>query len=244
MKKRLSVHPSAPYGRFSVLIILHLAVLGAVMLLRTASLLFSTTGIFYWKIFYQRGLPLVIGGSVLCLLAAVWLLYGTRDHLRDCLRTDRRKCRLTAVLLSVGILAGVLIFRTRIGLEKENAFYGKPTVPLLEWHLLLAFLVCSLWFCAAHFSAGGIPDKVLRLLPLLIWLTAMIVWTAVPFRNGFFAPAGRAPNYETYPFSDGSFYGHYARAAAAGMGFKGDDIPPRPLYIAFLTGLHLLAGSQ
>ncbi|MBQ6504244.1 MAG: hypothetical protein IJI57_10070 [Flexilinea sp.] len=235
---------SGAQKRFFWMVILTLGVLCAVMALRTAFLLFHTTGIYFWKVFYQRGLPPVIGGSVLCLVLCTVLLIRSREHVRKTLREDRKKWFITAVVMLVCLAAALLISKTRAGLEKENAFWGKPTVPLLEWHILLAFAVCLLWFCLEKFTPQGIPERFKSWLPLIIWLCAVVVWTAIPNQNGFFSPAGRAPNFETYPFSDGSFYGHYARAAAAGMGFKGIDIPPRPLYIAFLTGLHLVAGNQ
>ena len=244
MKKRFSDLISDPRIRFCLLMAMQLGMLAAVMLLRTASLLFQTTGVFYWKVFYQRGLPLVAAGIVFCLAFSMLLLYNSRAHLKDQLREDRGKLILTGILVLIGIVMGLIISRTRLGLEQENAFYGKPTVPLLEWHILLAFTVCMAWLCITRFSARELPERVLRLLPILIWLCAAVVWTAIPNQNGFFSPPGRAPNFETYPFSDGSFYGHYARAAAAGMGLKGNDIPPRPLYIAFLTGLHLISDNQ
>ena len=228
---------------FGITLFLLTVILFAVILLRTAYLLFHTTGIFFWKVFYQRGLPLVIVGSAVCLILCGIIFYSFRECLQAALKTDRKKWTVTAVLLLTGIVIGAFVSRTRLGLEKENAFWGKPTVALLEWHIFLAFLVCLAWFCADHFTPG-ISDKIKGWLPLIIWLSAVVVWTAIPNQHGFFSPAGRAPNFETYPFSDGSFYGHYARAAAAGMGFKGNDIPPRPLYIAFLTGLHLLSDNQ
>jgi len=243
MEKRRK-NPGNAKGRFSLLIILTGAVLFAVMLLRSAYLLFHTTGVFYWKVFYQRGLPLVIGGSLLCLAGVGVILFRCRENLIKTLKTERKKWLITGILLIIGLITGILVSKTRIGLEKENAFWGEPMVPLLEWHLLLSFAVCLVWFCADQFTEKGIPDRLKALLPLLIWLCAVTVWTAIPNQHGFFSPPGRAPNYETYPFSDGSFYGHYARAAAAGMGFKGNDIPPRPLYIAFLTGLHLISSNQ
>ena len=73
---------SGEKARFWLLLLLQLGILGAVMLLRTAYLLFHTTGIFYWKVFYQRGLPLVIGGAVLCLLFAGLILFRSRTSLR------------------------------------------------------------------------------------------------------------------------------------------------------------------
>ena len=221
-----------------------IAVLCAIMLLRTAYLLFHTTGVFYWKVFYQRGLPLVIGASCICLCTVGIVLFRCRETVLSTIKADRKKWRLTLILMLIAAVTGLIVSKTRLGLVQENAFWGKPTVALLEWHIVFAFAMCLLWFCLEHFTAAGIPDKVKAFLPLIIWLFAVVIWTAIPNQNGFFSPAGRAPNFETYPFSDGSFYGHYARAAAAGMGFKGDDIPPRPLYIAFLTGLHLISGNQ
>ena len=229
---------------FITILVLFSAVFLACMLLRTAYLLFHTTGIFYWKVFFQRGLPLVIVASSLCLIFCGFIFFHNRSAFQKTLKTDRKKWITTATLLLIGVIVGFIVSKTRLGLEKENAFWGKPTVALLEWHILLAFLVCLLWFCADHFTPGGLPDKFKAWLPLIIWLCAVVIWTSIPNQNGFFSPPGRAPNFETYPFSDGSFYGHYARAAAAGMGFKGNDIPPRPLYIAFLTGLHLISDNQ
>ncbi len=244
MSKFLSGKTFGARSRFFLLLSAQAALLCGVMLLRTAHLLFRTTGIFYWKVFYQRGLPLVIGGSVLCLGIMAWVLFISREALLKSLREDQKKWITVFILVLAGAAFAVLISKTLLGLEKENAFYGKPTVPLLEWHIVLAFAVCLTWFCVYSFSSRPVPAAVTRLLPVFIWLCAVIVWTSIPNQNGFFSPAGRAPNYETYPFSDGSFYGHYARAAAAGMGLKGNDIPPRPLYIAFLTGLHLLSDNQ
>ena len=230
--------------KFILSVFLLTAVFCAVMLLRTAYLLFHTTGVFYWKVFYQRGLPLVIGGSVLCLGGCAAILIRSRETVCRTLREDLKKWITAGILILICSAAGLLIAKTRVGLVKENAFWGKPTVPLLEWHLLLTFAICLLWFCLDRLTPSGIPGRIKSLLPLIIWLCAVVTWISIPNQNGFFSPAGRAPNFETYPFSDGSFYGHYARSAAAGMGFKGEDIPPRPLYIAFLTGLHLLSGNQ
>ena len=244
MKKKLSEQLHSSRFCFVLLVILLTAMLTAVMTLRTAYLLFHTTGIFYWKVFYQRGLPLVIGGLAVCFTGCGFLLYRFRKTVHQTLQRDHKKWKITGLLLIIGIAAGIFVSKTGMGLVKENAFWGKPTVAFLEWHILLAFFVCFVWFCAGRFSANGITSKIRRWMPVVIWLCAVIIWTSIPNQNGFFSPAGRAPNYETYPFSDGSFYGHYARAAAAGMGFKGDDIPPRPLYIAFLTGLHLISDNQ
>ena len=244
MNRRFFSGFSGSRSSFLLMVMLHTAVLAAVLVLRTSLLLFRTTGVFFWKVLYQRGLPPVIAGSAVCVLVNAAILFRRRTSLGRALRESRKEFTVIGILTLIGTAAALLISKTRLGLEKENAFYGEPTVPLLEWHILLAFLICLIWFCASKFSGDRIPKAAGRMLPVLIWLCAVVIWTAIPIQDGFFSPAGRAPNYETYPFSDGSFYGHYARAAAAGMGLKGNDIPPRPLYIAFLTGLHLLADNR
>lgn len=237
MKNPLRGRIKTPARRFSAAVFLSACILGGTALLRSAYLRFHTTGVFYWKVFYQRGTPLVTAGCLLCAAAVMLILRGEGR------RPGKGKLIFTGVLCLIGLGAGILIAKTRFGLEKENAFYGKPTVPLLEWHLAAAFLLMLIRFCAANLCAVPL-QRFEKFLPLIIWFAAVLIWTLIPNQHGFFSPAGRAPNYETYPFSDGSFYGHYARAAAAGMGFKGDDIPPRPLYIAFLTFLHLLSDNQ
>ena len=244
MKKKLSEQLHSSRFCFILLVILLTAMLTAVMTLRNAYLLFHTTGIYYWKVFYQRGLPLVLCGLAVCFAGCGFLLFQFRKTVHQTLQKDHRKWIITGLLMILGIAAGIFVTKSGMGLIRENAFWGKPTVALLEWHVLLAFILCLVWFCADKFSANGISAIIRRWMPAVIWLCAVLIWTSIPNQNGFFSPEGRAPNYETYPFSDGSFYGHYARAAAAGMGFKGNDIPPRPLYIAFLTGLHLISENQ
>ena len=116
MKNRLSRLFSDPRARFSALLILQLGILGAVMLLRTALLLFQTTGIFYWKVLYQRGLPPVICGTVLCLGLTVWILAASRESVRETVRKDRGKLLIAGILLLIGAAAAVLISQTRLGL--------------------------------------------------------------------------------------------------------------------------------
>ena len=54
----------------------------------------------------------------------------------------------------------------------------------------------------------------------------------------------RAPNFEIYPFSDAQVYDEFAQSLLIGNGLKGDEIPPRPLYITFLAFLHLVVGQE
>ena len=91
---------------FITILVLFSAVFLACMLLRTAYLLFHTTGIFYWKVFYQRGLPLVIGASALCLIFCGIIFFHNRSAFQKTLKTDRKKCDFMIIL---GIDPGIAI---------------------------------------------------------------------------------------------------------------------------------------
>jgi hypothetical protein len=230
--------------RFFLLIWSQLLILGVVSGLRTLWLLYHSTGIYTWQAAYLRLFPLLIWVVLICLQILLFLLLDSAPQFKFAYRSESGLWRRFFVFILIGLAAGIYVYRTRIGLVKDNNFFGKPTVPLLEWHLLAGFLFSLIWIILDQWRAKKIPHSIIRLLPLLIWLLAVGIWLSIPNQEGFFSPPGRAPNYEVYPFSDGSFYGHYARSLAEGMGFKGDDIPPRPLYILILAIFHLIAGNQ
>lgn len=226
-----------------VLAILFIAAIG--FSLRVIWLLYQTTGIFRYKVLSQRVLPLSAWLALIAfqlLMLAVGLNGGWKKVRAP---VSKKQLRFFAILTTlVAVIAG-LVTVTRVGLEKDNAFFGKPTVPLLEWHIALAIIVMIL--CQLNrlrIRGSELGNRLIKWLPLIIWLAAAAIWLGIPNQHGFFSPAGRAPNFETYPFSDGSFYGHYARSVAAGMGYKGTDIPPRPLYILFLALFHLIGGNN
>ena len=208
---------------------------------RTLWLLYKTSGDYLWLVAFKRFLPVVIW---LGLIAIQWLiLFFTRKQ-ESQTPINARIRKVFLILLAVGIAFFAFVMITRTGLVKDNAFFGKPTVPLLEWHLILAFIACLFTTAMEIRRKGFASSRISRMLPFLVWAGAAIIWLAIPNQQGFFSPAGRAPNFEVYPFSDGSFYGHYARSLAEGMRFKGSDIPPRPLYIVLLAVFHLIAGNE
>lgn len=226
-----------------VLAILFIAATG--FCLRVFWLLYQTTGIFRYKVLSERVLPLSVWLALIALqlLMLVIGLNGGWKKMRA--PVNKKQLRVFAILITLVVIIAGLVAVTHVGLEKDNAFFGKPTVPLLEWHIALAVILMILWQLNRLRKGTCEPgNRLIKWLPLIIWLAAAAIWLGIPNQHGFFSPAGRAPNFETYPFSDGSFYGHYARSVAAGMGYKGNDIPPRPLYILFLALSHLIGGNN
>jgi hypothetical protein len=147
--------------------------------------------------------------------------------------------------LTLGALA-LFVALTRIGVTPEAVgSWGFPAVPLLEWQVGLAWLLGSLFMLV-----GGIFRPVLALkhldvwIGLAIWLGTAALWLSQPVNPAYFATPPRPPNYEIYPYSDGLTYAQYAQSILIGNGMMGDEIPQRPLYIVFLTGLMALAGQD
>jgi len=129
-------------------------------------------------------------------------------------------------------------------------------VPVMEYQLLLAWLA-GMGVLALTQRANARPDlnrwlskiKPARLdlaLSLLIWLTAVLIWSAIPVQPNWFVTNKTAPNHEFYPSSDARIYDLVAQSALVGEGylFDGDFNIRRPLHGMYLTILRLISGQD
>ncbi|MCC7117862.1 MAG: hypothetical protein IT310_04995 [Anaerolineales bacterium] len=146
-------------------------------------------------------------------------------------------------------LIGLALFsaKTRLGIAPsyaEDWGYGLPAVPLLEWQILLAVLLCfALLWLESKFKILNAP-RIDVWIFLLVWLGAAAVWLSQPVIPSASALTPRAPNYEIYPFIDSQTYDEVAQSILIGNGFGQTSIPQRPLYILFLAALHGLVGQD
>lgn len=144
----------------------------------------------------------------------------------------------TLIAAALGTLADLLPVR-------RDGSWGSPATPLLEWQIVLALFSALLALLLPDsFPWRGQARPIDPWVPLLIYLFTCLLWLSQPIVPGFFATPPRAPNFEIYPFSDALIYAQYVQSALAGHGFLWPEVPTRPLYIAFLTWLHALAGQD
>ena len=141
------------------------------------------------------------------------------------------------LLLLVGFIA-----MTRIGVAPDVAYWGEPGVPILGWHAVLAALV-GLILLSPPLSRDSGRQGRLRVLGVAggVWLLGFGLWMSVPvgvLQNSFYAPIS-PPAFVPYPYSDAGFYDYLSQSVLIGTRFVG-QIPPRPLYVVFLTVLHVL----
>ncbi len=179
--------------------------------------------------------PLLLWLGLSALELAIVIIWDRYEQVKGDWQTFRPVFRNAMILLAVFGLLGVWIVRTRIGITPDDN-WGSPAIPFLGWQILLALLVVS----ACVFLPFLNSRKLLKWLPLGIYVFTAILWLSQPVNPAFTATPPRAPNFEIYPFSDPQFYAQYAESALAGQGFLWPDVPARPFYVALLTWLHLL----
>ncbi len=214
--------------------------------------IFTSTGIYLYLAYAQRLSPLLVYIAVLSLQTACLIALIHRGHIQKLVNLEKPFLKTWSLVFSGLILLFIAISVTRLGLTPDPVGWGKPTVPLLEWQIWLGILFCLLfrlfggstrfkritdWHSDHPILAGWI-------ISILIWALAFFLWESQPVPPGFFATPPRAPNYEIYPFSDAAFYDFHSQSLLIGLGYRGESIPPRPLYILFLEVAHLIAGQE
>jgi hypothetical protein len=141
------------------------------------------------------------------------------------------------------LLAFAFVAITKVGTTPDSAYWGEPGAPVLAWELAIAIV------CGAAVFLVGLKFRVSRRADLAlgvgIWLLAVVIWLSVPIsvmKNSFYAPIN-PPTNQSLPNSDAGYYDSMAHSLLIGYPYQG-DIPTRPLYIALLAFLHLLAGEH
>jgi len=150
------------------------------------------------------------------------------------------------VLIPLGFTA-LYVSLTKMGIAviyKGDWARGLPAVPLLEWQIILACVLCMGMVIA---ESNGKVLKIPRLdlwIALVIWLGTAVLWLSHPVVPNSLALEPRAPNFEIYPFNDAQTYDEFSQSVLIGNGFGENEIPQRPLYVVFLTILHVLVGQN
>ncbi len=147
--------------------------------------------------------------------------------------------------IAFGILLALflIVVVTNIGITPDPAYVGEPGVPVLGWQLAIALLSGGCVLMAGF--RWKFPHRVDLAIGIAIWLLAVTIWMNVPvsvLKNSFYAPMGPPAN-QPYPNSDAAYYDSMSQSLLIGYPYEG-VIPTRPLYIAFLAGLHALVGQQ
>ncbi len=192
--------------------------------------------------FFERAWPLLAFVIIFSIQSTLWLLtlrFGL--HKAD---FKARKPTLIAFVILLAIFGFVSL--TKLGVTPDPAYWGEPGVPLQGWQLGLALIlgVLFLGFSLFPFFKSDARRSDL-LIGVLIWVLAAGIWLSVPnavLKNSFYFPIDPPANMPL-PYSDSAYYDYMAHSLLIGTDYVG-EVPTRPLYIIFLTALHLLFGEN
>lgn len=161
------------------------------------------------------------------------------------------KTSLKSVVLPGGIALGILltiwafIAITRLGLIGNNSFWSKAGVPVLWPQVLLALVIALAFrFLLTRFTKISAKQLWLDLgLCALIWLAAVILWNNQSYVQGVFNTPPRPPTNEIYPINDSLIFDLAAQKMLIGREMM-SEAQDKPLFIAHLAIMHLLAGAS
>ena len=201
---------------------------------------------------YQRAAPLAFYIIILGYELSLWLLY-LQAHAEPRSREEKKKSfaslRLcvsriaknpTFIIFAILLILLIFVSITRIGLTPDTAYWSEPGIAIQSWQFALALI---LGFLTLLLSFKLSLKKSDIFIAFLIWGIAALIWWSVPMdvlQNSFYAPYAYPLN-KSLPYSDAGFYDYLSQGLLLGEGFLA-QVPPRPLYLVFLTGLRALVG--
>ncbi len=210
----------------------------------------------YTRAYFDRLLPIAIwitGLSVQTLIALPFARFGFDPQ------KFRPKSKGFFFLLAI---FGILLFawgrvaQTNLEAESQLTGWNSQGIPIIETQVILAWVagLALLGILALKQGDTGKPGWLLRLKPrtldvsigILLWLSAVLLWSMIPVAPNWFASAPRPPNFENYPNSDAASYDFSSQTLLVGEGlqFAGTPFVRRPMYTLFLTALHAIAGQN
>src|SRR6266487_902300 len=186
----------------------------------------------------ERLRPLLLWFGLSSLELAIVIIWNRYEQAKESLSIFKAIFKSAILLMALLCLLGLWIVTTKIGITPVDN-WGGPSVPFLEWQILLTLLIT----CVFVFLLSNNSKINLKWIPLGVYIFTVVLWLSQPINPAYTATPPRAPNFEIYPFSDPQFYAQYAQSALIGQGFLWPEVPARPFYVGFLTWLHLL-GNQ
>ncbi len=204
--------------------------------------------------FAKRLAPLVsLGGLLGAQTLLIQFFWREQKNYLQNLHQWKSIFAVAALFFAFALAVLAWVFWSGIGLKPETYGWNSPGTPILFSQLLAALLLSLLFMLFKnrielwYLNIGQGKKYWLKfetLIFLALWLAAFWVWQAEPMRKySYFTPAPTAPNFQSYPYSDAGFYDTTSQSILIGEG-RSLTVILRPLYIFFLTLLHLIGGQD
>lgn len=205
---------------------------------------------------FERIKPFLIWGTAFAIQVVLLLIWAKIEKSKgSVLRGWLRTALLQLIGFTIFIAFIQFSLNTGLGMTAISGAFYRQGVSLLEGQLLIPLLLIfalmlvynlSFYMSEGMVTVSNTRQKLLfALVAVLIWVVTAIVWIEIPFEGrSYFLPAYRPPNYNFYPASDAENYDMLAQSLLIGNGFFNGLIVVRPIYVLFLSILHLFAGNN
>ena len=190
--------------------------------------------------FFERAWPLLAFIIAFSIQSSLWLL-AVRFGFHKTDTSSRKPAFVTFIIL---LFVFAFISLTKLGVTPDPAYWGEPGVAIQGWQLGLALIVGGS-FLPLSFTPFFKSRRTDFIIGALIWVLAAGIWISTPnevLKNSFYFPIDPPTNIPL-PYSDSGYYDSMAHSLLIGTDYMG-EIPTRPLYIVFLTILHLFLGEN
>ncbi len=191
---------------------------------------------------FLRAKPLLSTITLIGFQLSLWLLFLRKGFNPKEFR-KKENFKAAGIFFAILLVLFAFIALTRIGLIPDTAYWAEPGIAIQGWQFIIALILGFLTFLFSYHKFAQSEKSTDILIPLLIWGIAIAIWWSVPMevlKSSFYAPFAY-PFGKSLPYSDAGFYDYLSQGLLLGQGFIA-QIPPRPLYIVFLTGLRALVG--
>ncbi|HNE04033.1 MAG TPA: glycosyltransferase family 39 protein [Anaerolineales bacterium] len=191
--------------------------------------------------YYERMSPLLWLLFFLAAEAALCFLFLKNGFHPQSLTNYSSAFRASVIPLLVLFTIFLFVAITKIGVTPDTGYWGEPGVAIQGWHFVIALLLG----CTVLILSSSNSSLFIRYLPFVLYAIAAILWLSVPLEtlaNSFYVST-TPPTNMPLPYSDAGFYDFSAQSLLIGTGYFG-GIPPRPLYVVFLSILHLVFGQN
>lgn len=160
-------------------------------------------------------------------------------------RIQERNLMATLSLILIAIWTVISV--TKVGLVKDTAFWNVPGIPTTTLQLIgiLLFIFLSLILESRQEKKPiQLPKVFIILIPILLYLTTVIVWGSTPMLKHFFSLEPTPPNLQPYPYSDARIHDLGSISILQGQGIYFHGYTDKPLYMVFLAILHLFTKNN
>jgi len=144
------------------------------------------------------------------------------------------------------LLLWIIISTTKVGLVQDTAYWNVPGIPLgtIQFVGILLFVFLGLIFSPGNDASQSSKRIFSVLIPLGIYVTAVLIWGFTPMLKHFFSLQPTPPNMQPYPYSDARIYDLGALSIVMGKGIFFHGSTDKPLYMLLLAILHIFTGND